>query len=619
MNPQNPIPFKAETRQLLDILIHSLYTEREVFLRELISNASDAITRLNYEMLTNRDVHQPDQPLGIWIIPNAENHTLTIRDTGIGMNAAELEENLGTIAHSGARAFLQAAAQSGAKPSEMIGQFGVGFYAAFMVAESMRVVSRSYRPSDAPAEWFSTGEDTFTIQPAEKTDRGTEVIIQLKEDAHEFTQEYRLRSIVRRHSDYIPYPIYIGDSQEQVNRLTALWRQSPREVESQSYTDFFRQLTMESTPPLTHLHLNIDAPLQLYAVLFVPDSPERSIFSSRRQDGLALYARKVLIQEYTLDLLPDYLRFLVGVVDSEDLPLNVSRESIQSNRIISQLRKLLTSKVLDHLKTLAQDQPEQYVTFWEKYGRFIKEGLATDMENQAALQSLLRFHTLQKPDQWVSLSEYVQSLQTDQKSIYYLLGDDPRSIQKSPHLEALRAGNLDVLFLTDPIDSFMLLRLENYHDFPLVNIAAGNLDLPKPSSPESNEQPSISEDQSGDLIRRISQQLGERVSAVRLTDRLVESPARLVDEEGTLEPQMQRVYRLLDKPYEVPKKVLEINPRHPILKKLHHLPAGHPLEESVIEQIYENALLIEGLHPDPANMIARIQRLMEAALPPGEN
>ena len=305
-----PIPFKAETRQLLDILIHSLYTDREIFLRELISNASDALTRADFEILTNRDVLDPDAELGIHIYPNTVENTLTISDTGIGMTADELVEDLGTIAHSGARAFIEAA-QEGAKDlSEIIGQFGVGFYSAFMVADWIKVVSRSYQKDAEAAAWYSAGADTFTVEPAGKTERGTNVIIKLKDDASEFAQEQRLREIIRKHSDFIPFPIYIGDQEEQVNQQTALWRQSPRQVEKESYDEFYKQLTLDFEPPLAYAHMVVDAPVQMYALLFVPSNAERNLFSARKDDGLKLYSRKVLIQEYCKDLLPEYFRFV---------------------------------------------------------------------------------------------------------------------------------------------------------------------------------------------------------------------------------------------------------------------------------------------------------------------
>ncbi len=624
-----PIPFKAETRQLLDILAHSLYTEREIFLRELISNASDALTRVDFEILTKRDVLDPGAELSIRIIPDEKEKTLTIRDTGIGMTAEEMEENLGTIAHSGAQAFVEAAKTQGLKPgaggklSDIIGQFGVGFYSAFMVADSIKVISRSFRPEAQAAAWFSTGNDTYTIEPAEKTDRGTDVILKLKEDAEEFLKPWRLREIVRKHSDFIPFPIYIGEETEQANRQTAIWRQNPREVEQKDYEEFYKSLTLDPEPPLVHAHLSVDAPVQMYAILYIPSKAERGIFSLRREDGLKLYARKVLIQEYCKDLLPEYFRFVQGVVDSEDLPLNVSRETVQSNRIMAQLKKLVTAKVIDTLKNLAAENPEKYVTFWENFGRYLKEGIAIDPGEPRELYPLLRFHTLQQPDKWLSLDEYVAQLKPDQKDIYYILGDDPRSVVYSPHLDLVRKYGYDVLIMTDPVDAFMLVRLTKYGEHELKDVASADL---KPVSKESGEASgeskpkpeTLSDDARIALIDRVKKQLGDRVTDVRMTDRLSDSPARLADPSGTPNQNVQRVFRMLKEDYQAPKKILELNPGHPIITRLSHLPVDSEVSALIIEQIFEDALLIEGLHPDPVGMIPRIQKIMEAALKPDQ-
>lgn len=607
--------FKAETRQLLNILIHSLYTDREIFLRELLSNASDALTRLNFETLTNRNIHDPEAELTIHILPDKEQGTLTIRDTGIGMTSAELIENLGTIAQSGARAFVEAAQEDLENLSEIIGQFGVGFYSAFMVAEWIRVVSRSFQPEAEPGAWFSDGSDTFRIEPAVKSNRGTDIIIKLKEDAQEFLDEQQLSEIVKRHSDFVAFPIYIGDQEQQANRQTAIWRQQPRQVEDEEYQDFYKQMTLDFEAPLSHAHMVVDAPVQMYALLYIPTSPERNMFSLRKEDGLMLYSRKVLIQEYCRDLLPEYFAFIQGVVDSEDLPLNVSRESVQANRIMVNLKKLVTNKVIDTLENLAEDDFDTYTKFWEVYARFLKQGVAIETDKPEKLYTLLRFRTTHHPDEWTSLDEYTGRMKPDQKEIYYILGDDERSILYSPHLDVVRAHDYEVLLLSDPVDAFMLVRLTEFNDFPLKNVATADLDLP-PDQEADSEQQATPEDQAetGTIIEHFKRVLGERVTDVRTTDRLTDSPARLVDPEGAPNQEMQRVYRLLDRQYEVPKKILELNPRHSLLLRLQNVTDENELIDAIIEQIYEDALLIEGLHPEPASMIQRIQKLMEAAL-----
>lgn len=616
--PAQEIPFKAETRQLLDILIHSLYTEREIFLRELISNASDALTRFDFKFLTNRDVLNPELELGIWITFNEKERTLTITDTGDGMTEEELIENLGTIAHSGARAFIAASEMTNhdkaQKLTDLIGQFGVGFYSVFMVAESVRVISRSMKPDAKPAIWYCTGADTYKIEPAEKAERGTSVIVKLKEDATEFTQEFRLREIIRRHSDFIPYPIYLGEKKEQVNKRTAIWRQAPRQLEKKDYDEFYKQLTLDFEDPLAYTHMNIDAPVQLYAILYCPASPERSLFSLRRENGLKLYARKVLIQEYCTDLLPEYLNFIQGIVDSEDLPLNISRESIQSTKTMAQLNKLVTGKVIDMFKKLADEDPETYTKFWNGFGRYIKQGIAIEPTEPEMLYPLLRFHTTAKTDELSSLDDYVRRMKPEQHAIYYLLGDDERSILFSPHLDIVRKHNYEVILLTDPLDSFMLVRLKEYQGHPLSNAARADLKLPPDSEKTSKAKESVQTQNWISLIDRFKAQLGDRVNDVRITDRLVDSPARLVDPEGSPTQEMQRVYRLLREDFQIPKKILELNPNHPILVKLNDLAQDDPRSGLIIEQLFDNALLIEGLHQDPASMIGRIQKIMEEAL-----
>jgi molecular chaperone HtpG len=609
------IPFKAETRQLLDILIHSLYTEREIFLRELISNASDALTRMNFEIQKNRDILDPNVELAITITADPQAGTLTINDTGIGMTSDELVENLGTIAHSGARVFVKAAEDGVKNISDIIGQFGVGFYSAFMVADWIRVISRSQLPETSAASWYCTGEDTFTVEPAQKIDRGTSVIIKLKEDAKEFLQENRLREVIKKHSDFIPFPIYLGEKKEQVNRQTAIWRQTPRKVEKKDYEEFYHQLTLVFLPPLTHIHLSVDAPVQMYAILYVPSKSEKNMFSPRKEDGVKLYSSNVLIQEYCKDVLPEYYRFIQGVIDSEDLPLNVSRETIQANRIMVNLKHLITSKITSALGKLATDEPEVYARFWEEYGRYIKEGIAIEQTEPESLYPLLRFHTTDMPDRWSSLDDYLGRMKSDQKDIYFILGEDERSIKFSPHLDYIKQHGFEVLLLADSVDPFLVIRLTKYKDHNLINASSPDLKLPPTEKePEVENKPALDPAEWISLIQRFKSQLGDKVTDVRITDRLSESPARLVDPEGVPAQELQRVYRILQEDFKTPKKVLELNASHPIMINLNSLPQDDELGKLIIDQVFEDALLIEGLLPDPAGMIERIQELMKYAL-----
>jgi molecular chaperone HtpG len=605
--------FKAETKQLLNILIHSLYKDREVFLRELLSNASDALNRLRFEMVTNRNVLDPEAELKIHITVDKDARKLIIQDSGIGMTKDEVIENLGTIAQSGARKFIEATKDKKADFAQVIGQFGVGFYSVFMVAESVKVTSRSYRPEAESVTWYATGEDTYHIGVGDMTERGTRVEIKLKEDAAEFAEEYRIKNIIHKHSDYIGFPIYVGDSKEAVNKQTSLWRTSRQEVTDEQYQEFYKQTTLDFEDPLLHIHMSTDAPVQLYALLYVPGKLERGMFALRKDDGLKLYSRNILIDEYNKDLLPEYLRFVQGVVDSEDLPLNVSRETVQSSGLMPKLKKVLTNQVLRDLETLAKNNTETYQTFWQEFGGYIKQGLSTYSTEEDKLHSLLRFKTNLYPETWSSLEDYVSRMKEGQKFIYYIVGDDPKSVLRSPHLDYFHSQGTEVLLLTEPMDSFMLMGLRKHKDFELKNVAQAEIDTTeKPSA--VNEAEKISDSDFNSLIDLFKQVLGERVTDVRASNRLSQSVARLADPDGTMNPELQRVYKYLGKEYEVPKKILELNPSHSILKNLLGLESGSELQTAIIEQIYDSALLVEGLHPDPSSIAPRVQKIIEAAL-----
>ncbi len=607
--------FRAEIQQLLHILVHSLYRDREIFLRELVSNASDALHRLQFEMLTNRDVLDPDAELAVRIAFDEQAKTLTIADTGIGMTREELIENLGTIAHSGAIEFLKKL-QDTDRPisTDLIGQFGVGFYSVFMVADEVTVTSRSYWPDAEACAWTSRGDNTYTLAAADKSTRGTSVEIKLKEDAAEFAAAWRLEQIIKKHSDFVAFPIYVGDKEQAVNRRTALWRQSPREVTAEQYDEFYKHLTLDFEKPLARVHLVTDAPVQMYAVLYVPSKRERGMLALRTDHGLKLYSRKVLIQDYCKDLLPNHLRFVEGVVDSEDLPLNISRETIQATRLMEKMKANITRKVLDELGRIARDEPETYQKFWEQFGVFIKEGVATDLAGREPLLPLLRFRTSKSGDSLASLADYVGRMKEDQKTIYYILGDDPKSVTRSPHLDYFRTHDIEVLYLTETIDSFMVLGLREFDGKPVKNVDDAGLDLPPADQPAAEQAP---EDQFNTLVERFRKTLGSRVTDVRESRLLTDSPCRLVSPEDAAERDMARVRRLLDQTFETPKKLLEINRAHPMIKNLARWATERPEEALIdlsIEQLYENALLVEGIHPNPADMVGRIQAIMEAAI-----
>lgn len=604
----NAFTFRAEVQQLLHILSQALYTDREIFLRELISNSSDALNRIRVELLTNSEVVDHDAELVIRVSSEEEAGTITIEDTGVGMTKDELIENLGTIAHSGAKAVMERLQKE--QRSELIGQFGVGFYAVFAVADRVVVTTRSFQPDAEAVRWESEGGDTYTIDPADRTTRGTSITIFLKEDAREFAQQWKLRQIIKKHSDFIAFPIFLGE--EQINQTKPIWRRAPREVDAEKYDEFYRQLTMDWETPLHHTHLSTDAPIDLHAILFVPAKRERGMLERRVEGKIKLYSRSVLIQEEAKDLLPNHFRFVEGVVDSEDLPLNVSRESVQRTPEMQRIRTTLTKRLTKELVTQAENEPEKYKTFWAEFGPFLKEGIAMDPASKDDLLKLLRFHSTQG-EELVALAQYKERMVEGQQAIYYVLASDLESARRSPHLDPLQARGIEALLLTDLVDSFMISNLREYEGLKLLNADDPNLDLPELADDASEDQ--LSDEVFGQLAEKIKAVLSERVTDVRVSKTLKSNPARLVAESGSMRD-MQRVQRMLNREYEVTPAVLELNGRHPLIRSLAQLVTTRPEDARsplIIEQIYDSALLLDGLHPNPAQMVPRIQQLMEAA------
>jgi HSP90 family molecular chaperone len=614
--------FKAEIKQLLDILVHSLYKEREIFLRELISNASDALTRLHFESLTNAEVHDGDAELAIHIeIVEPEEEAedkrlqLIIRDSGIGMTREEIAENLGTIAQSGAKAFVAQLKANNEQAGDMIGQFGVGFYSVFMVAEEVRVSSRSYKPDAEAVTWISQGDDSYQIEPSDKSDRGTEIRILLRADAADIASKWQIRQIIKKHSDFIGYPIYLDG--EQINQQTSLWRKQPSEVEADDYKSFYQQLTMDFEPPLATIHLSSDAPVHTRSLLFIPAKRERGILAARTEPGVKLYSHNVLIQEYCPDLLPKWLAFVDGVVDSEDLPLNVSRETVQNNRMMRQLGKTLRRRVLRELESIAENEADKYALFWDEFGRALKEGLAMEPDAKDDLMPLFRFHSSKSDGRLASLDDYIGRMADNQEAIYYVLGDSLESVSYSPHLDPFKAHDLEVLYWIDPLDAFMAPILTEYKGKKLKNVDDASLELPAKEGEEpAAETPAIEEADFNRLVGRFVTALGDKVMEVRPSKTLKDSPARLVSPEDAANREMDRLRRVLDQQYETPKRILELNRNHPLIGNLARLVASDP-EAAVInlsiEQLYESALVQEGLHPNPVAMLPRIQKLMEIA------
>jgi len=613
--------FQAETQQLLNILIHSLYTEKEIFLRELLSNASDALNRLQFERLTNDDVFDPEAPLQIHIELDEDANTISIHDSGIGMNREEVIAGLGTIAKSGAKAFIDAMQDQPERAQDIIGQFGVGFYSAFMVAQRVDVISRSFRPGEQAVKWSATGGSSYSLENAEKSDRGTTIVLHLKEDAKAFSTSYRIKDIIRRHSNYVAFPILVDDDDEPANKQQALWRRGPSDIEPDEYDDFYKMLTMDFSGASHHIHLRADVPMQFYALLYFPGSAEPNMFSPRKEAGLQLYARKILIEDYNRELLPEYLSFLQGVVDSEDLPLSVSRESIQATRVMASLKKTITRRVLSELKRLAKNQREQYLQIFQSFGAYLKQGLVIGGDDNKELEALLYFPSTHSddPSQLHSLAEYVQRMHSAQQEIYYIVADDFSSGARSPHLDAFRQRGIEVLYFTQPVDAMLPMGLNEYQGQALRSVDSAGLDLRgigDEAQAPANAQADLPLEDFTALQAHVKKTLGERVSDVRSSKTLVDSPARLVSQDDSANRHMYRIQRLLEKDYELPVKSLEINPRHPLLHNISALlqtGENEALLRAVVEQLFETALLQDGIHPDPSSMAQRLTLLMQAA------
>ncbi|NTW04327.1 MAG: molecular chaperone HtpG, partial [Oscillochloris sp.] len=544
--------------------------------------------------------------------------TITVRDTGTGLTRQEMIDHLGTIAQSSARAFVQQAKAQNANSSEIIGQFGVGFYSVFMVADKVTVVSRSFQLDAEAAAWEATGGDSFSVGTAEHEQRGTSITLHLKEDAAEFANDWKLEQIIKRHSDFVSFPIYMGD--RQVNQQKALWRRAPREVEPEQYKSLYQQMTLDYEEPLLKLHLSTDAPIDLHSILFVPSKRERGLIERRIEGKIKLYSRKVLIQEDAKDLLPNYFRFIEGVVDSEDLPLNVSREGVQSNvganiqsPVQQRIRKTLTGRLHRELNDLAEKDAEKFAAFWKEFGVFIKEGVAADYESREELLKLLRFNSTKSGDELITLADYKSRIVEEQKEIYYVMGGSLEAARTSPHLDPFTARGIEVLLFGDLMDGFMLSGLREFEGMKLRNVDEADLELPgEVTAPEA----SLSDEEFGKLAESFAVALGEQVKEIRASKVLRDNPARLVSDDDGPGREMQRIQQMLGRESELKPRVLELNPAHPLIVSLAQRAATNtadPIVAAVAEQLFDNALLLEGLHQNPATMVPRIQRLLEAA------
>jgi molecular chaperone HtpG len=615
--------FQAEIKQLLHLLSHSLYQSREIAVRELVSNAADALDKMRYVALSN-DAYRETGALEIVLEANDAEHRLTISDSGIGMTRDEVVTNLGTIAHSGSGDFLKAltSGAQGKADLSLIGQFGVGFYSAFMIADRVEVRTRSYTEENG-WEWESDGTGSFAVKPLEGAmTRGTEVILHLKEDAHDFAREWKIKDIIRRYSSFVSYPIRMGPGGEVLNDQKPIWVEPKSQVTEEQYVRFYQHLTHHTEEkPLWHLHLAADSPIQFRAVVYCPPTNLENLGFTRIEHGLNLCAKRVLVQSECRELLPEYLRFLRGLVDSEDLPLNVSRETLQDNSVIRKIRASVVKSALDRLDALSRDQPDVFRTFYEQFGRLLKEGLVVDMTNRERLANLLRFASSRTddPKQVVSLDEYVAGMRESQKRIYYLAGPDRGAIAKSPNLEIFRRQGLEVLYLTDPIDEFAFNALGSYQGKTLTSIDSADLELPKSESQTETATGSgeaAKEAGFGRVLELFRAALGSRVAEVRESNRLTDSPCCLVNAEGGLSTQMQRILKLANKEFPESARILELNPAAPLIRRLCRLSANNEHDQFIKQcalQLWSNALILDGLTPEPEDLVARMQAFMTEA------
>ncbi len=611
--------FKAEVKQLLDILVHSLYTSRDIFLRELISNASDALDKLSFESTKGTDFIDKEAPLEIRINFDEKENTLTISDTGIGMNKEEIMKNIGTIAKSGSAEFLKQLTESKNDVNNIIGKFGVGFYSVFMVADEVIIKTRSFRKEDAPVEWSSNGLGTYQVKEIdEKLKRGTSIEIHLKDDAKEFAEKYRLESVIKKHSNFIQFPIYVD--KEKINTMTAVWRERKSNVKPKQYNEFYKYLTYDNDEPWGIIHNNVDAPIQYNSLLFIPKKNSDFFGYNRENYGLDLYVKRVLIQHQNKELLPEYLSFVKGVVDSEDLPLNISRETLQENVVFNKIANNITAQILSFLIKKAEKKPEEYAEFWNEHNRIFKMGYA-DFTNQEKYLKLLRFNSSNDKDEkgLTSIEDYVGRLKEGQKEIYYVIGNSRDSIEVDPHLEIFKNKDLEVLYLYDPIDEFVINSIRKYKDFEFKSVDGTDLNKLNDFKDVEEKKEKVKELSKDDekhfdsLLARIKDILGDKVTEVKESKRLLNSPSLLVNPDDAMSAQMQKLLRMTNQEVGKQKKIFEINKDHALIRNLLTAFKVNSKDEfitNVVEEMFESALLLEGNLVDPHQLVKNINKLL---------
>jgi molecular chaperone HtpG len=621
------LSFQAEVSQVLNLVIRSLYSNKEIFLRELISNASDAAEKLRFEALTDDALYETAPDLRIRVSFDTEARTLTISDNGIGMNREEVTETIGTIASSGTKKFLEALTGDATRDNALIGQFGVGFYSAFIVADKVTLTTRrAGLTAEHGVRWESSGEGDYTIESIEKADRGTDITLHLKEEESEFAQGYRVRNVINKFSDHIAIPIEMleelfGEDKEKktpewekVNKGTALWQRNKADISEEEYTEFYKHIGHDFQDPMLHIHNRVEGTNEYTALLYIPSRAPFDLWDREQKHGVKLFVRRVFIMDEAEKLMPHYLRFIKGVVDADDLPLNVSREMLQHNKKIDTIRNANTKRVLGELEKLASNEPEKYTEFWKEFGEAMKEGPVEDFANREKIAALLRFASTKGDgdNQNVTLDAYIERMGEGQEKIYYITADSMAAAKHSPHLEVFKKKDVEVLLLTNRVDEWLMSHLTEYKEKSFQSVAKGELDLSKLGGEEETDkeaQDKVAEEHKG-LVDRVKESLGEGVKDVRVSHRLVDSPACLVVEEHDMSANLARVLKQVGQDAPMPKPIMEINIEHPLLNRLEEEADGDRFNE-LAKLLFDQALLAEGGQlEDPAGFVHRMNKLM---------
>ena len=623
--------FQTEVQQLLHLMIHSLYTKKEIFLRELISNSSDALDRLRFAMLTDDTLVEDEEELRIRVSYDEKKKTVTVSDNGLGMSHDEVIENIGTIARSGTRRFMDSLSGDESNDSQLIGQFGVGFYSVFLVAKKVVLMTRQAGSDPANGvRWTSEGTGEYSIENITRPERGTEIVIHLKSEEKEYLDAFRLQNIISTYSDHISLPIQMlkkaknedgseDDSAEpewtDINSGSPLWTRPKKEVTDEQYQRFYSNLTYDNDPPLITLHNRVEGKLDYVSLLFVPSKAPFDLWDRERRHGVSLYVRRIFIMDDTKHLMPSYLRFVRGVVDAADLPLNVSREFLQNNRDIDRIRNALVKKIHAELKRMAKKAPDQYANLWKEFGKVLKEGVVEDHENKSSLAELMRFSTTKSEgvEETVSLADYIKRMPLNQKAIYYITADSPGAASSSPHLEIFEKNDVEVLLLSDPVDEWMVNGLGEYEEKPLKSVARGELDLDELKTNESSSSNNEDADTSvlDGLLEKMAESLGDRVKAVRASRRLTDSPACLVADENDMGANLERILQSMGQAAPERKPIMEINPDHPLIKQLS---PEHAQLGDWTAVLFDQAALAEGAPlPEPSAYVRRVNDLLTRA------